>query len=373
MKYHSQLKWFLLLLVLLGGAVFFRYFTDDPLTAAKTQLSAKGYKVKAIHYSNPIDDSLGILKKILNRESLRVTCIEWYTPRESLEITEELDRLAPYIETLQCGLTKVSDQDALILGKMHQLKNLQIYGPDLSTRGVSQLSQLKHLTWLELYAPQATDESLRWLEDNDQLGWLYLSDSQAGTATMQRIAHHRELVRLDLQGTRIESSDLHYLTDFPRLHMLELNRTFIDDRAAAYLGQMQSLGTLYLSETEVGDEVCRALAELPELRSLKLDDTLVTDQGVQTLLEGRAPLKDLSLRRCDVSAKAFMEARSWPAELETLSVRGTAINGREILAMIESHPSLIIVGYNQRDTDLDIIEQIDAMLEKRRAHNRNRR
>lgn len=366
MKRRYQFKWFLLLVFALVAVVCTMHFREDRLTLAKKGLKDKGYSVRQAYRSNPVDQSIIDAKAFLKREELSISQTERYQEKETLEVTSELNTLAPYVEKLNCGLTKTRDQDAAVIGKMHRLRTLCIYGPELTDQGVAAFSKLKNLEWLELYAPQATDEGLNWLQQNDQLSWLFLIDSQVGTQTLQRISSHRKLIRLCLQGTRVESADLQYLTRLPQLYMLELNGTFIDDQAAPFLSQMTSVNTLYLSETEVGDQVCQALTNLPELDNLLLDDTLVTDQGVQALLSGCPELKRLSLRRCDVSAQVFLQAKIWPANLEQLSVTGTRITDREALEIILKHPSLQSVGYNYRQADPEIIKLIDKQLKKRR-------
>ena len=365
MKPLRQLKLFMLLVLLLAGVACALHFREDRLALAKKRLRDKGYSVRQAYRNNPVDQSIIDAKAFLKQEELSISQTERYQEKETLEVISELNTLAPYVEKLNCGLTKIRDQDAAVIGKMHRLRTLCLYGPDLTDQGVAAFSNLKNLEWLELYAPQATDEGLNWLQYNDQLSWLFLIDSQVGTQTLQQISSHRKLIRLCLQGTRVESADLQYLTRLPRLFMLELNGTFIDDQAAPFLRRMRSLNTLYLSETEVGDQVCESLTFLPELKELKLDDTLVTNQGVQALLEGCRQLKDLSLRRCDVSAQAFLQAKAWPVGLEYLSATGTEITGPEILTLIEKHPSLRVVGYNHRNTDPDLVRKIDKLLHKR--------
>lgn len=302
-------------------------------------------------------------------EEIEVYRIKWYTKQESLKVTEELKTLAPYIECLRCGLTKVRDSDALVIGKMHGLRHLQIYGPDLTNRGVSALSDLKDLERLELYAPRATEEGLSWLHRCTQLHRFFMSDAKLGTHTLQQIANHRELIRIDMQGTEVQSTDLQYLTQLPRLFMLELNGTFLDDKAAPYFRQMKSLGTLYLNETEVGDQVCQALATLPKLDSLNLDDTLITDLGVQTLLEGCPQLKYVSIRRCDISGKAFAALKCWPVNLEHLIVTGNRLTGADILKILNDHESLKSIGYNPRNFDPEIVKQIKSITQKRLHQN----
>ncbi len=345
------------------------FFKEDPISLAKERLKTKGFSVKPAPRSNSIDRSIRDVKSLLKMEEFRVTRSDYYTVTESLEGVEELNTLSPFIESLNCGLTKVRDSDALVIGKMHQLRHLQIYGPDLTNQGVSALSQLKDLEWLDLYAPQATEEGLSWLHRCTQLHRLFLTDARLGTRTLQQIANHRELTRIDMQGTWVKSTDLQYLTQLPQLYMLELNGTFLDDKAAPYFRQMKSLGTLHLNETEVGDQVCQALATLPKLNSLILDDTLITDQGVQILLEGCPELKDLSIRRCDITGKAFDALKFWPVKLESLNVTGNQLTGAEILKMLNDHESLQSIGYNPRNFDHAIVQQIDSIRQTRLNRN----
>lgn len=358
-------KWYVLLALLLCGAGAAFIFKEDQISLAKAQLKASGYSVSPALRRNSIDDSLLSLKSLLKMEEIRISRSEWHKEQEALEVTAELNTLAPYIEHLSCGATKIRDSDALIIGQMHQLRHLELYGPDLTDTGVSALSDLKDLEWFVLYAPQVTDESLNWLHKCQQLKWLILSDTRITGTTLKQISNATELITLKIGNTLIKSADLQYLTELPKFRMLILSGTQIDDAAAPYLKSMISLTSVELNETKVGDEVCQQLTALPKLEYLELDDTLITDQGVQILLAGCPQLKELSIRRCHISGKAFTALKSWPVKLERLTVSDTKITGEEILRLLNDHESLESIGYNSKNINPQMVKQINSIIEAR--------
>ncbi|QDT44440.1 Leucine Rich repeats (2 copies) [Gimesia alba] len=360
-------KWHVLLALLLCGGASALFFKEDQLSLAKEQLKAKGFTVKPSYRRrrNPIDSSIHDLKGLLKIEEIEVYRSVWYKEQEALEVTAELEILAPYIDHLSCGTTKIRDCDAPIIGKMHQLKHLELYGPDLSNRGVSHLCNLKDLEWFVLDAPQVTDEGLNWLHQCHQLWWLILPDAKITGTTLKQISNTSELLTLDISNTLVESSDLHYLTELPKLRRLILTGTQIDDSAGRYFKEMTGLSSLVLKQTKVGDDFCQQLTVLPKLESLELDDTSITDQGVQTLLAGCPELKRLSIRNCNISGKAFTAVKSRPIKLEQLSVTGTKLTGEEIFNILNDHESLESIGYNSKNIDPQIVKQINSIREAR--------
>lgn len=363
------IKWYLLLAILLCGSASALFFKEDPISLAKERLKTKGFSIKPAYRSNPIDRSIRDVKRFLKMEEIRVSRADHYTVTESLEGIQGLNTLAPYIEHLSCGATKIRDSDALIIGKMYQLRHLELYGPDLTDMGVSNLSDLKDLEWFVLYAPQVTDAGLSWLHQCHQLKWLTLTDAKITGSTLKQISNSTELITLKIRNTLVKSSDLQYLTELPKFRMLILSGTQIDDAAAPYLKSMTSLTSVGLNETKVGDEVCQQLIAIPKLEYLELDDTSITDQGVQTLLEGCPQLKSLSIRRCDISANAFTAVKSWPIKLERLNVAGNKLSGAEILKILNDHESLESIGFNARNFDPEIVKQLDS-LRATRLHQR---
>lgn len=358
-------KWHVLLALLLCGGASVLFFKEDSISLAKEQLKASGYSVRPAIRRNPIDDSLLSLKSFFKMEEIQISRSEWHKEQEVLEVTAELNTLAPYIEHLSCGATKIRDSDALIIGQMHQLRHLELYGPDLTDTGVSALSDLKDLEWFVLYAPKVTDESLNWLHQCHQLRWLILNDTRITGATLKQISNSTGLITLNIGNTLVKSADLQYLTELPKFRMLILSGTQIDDAAAPYLKSMISLTSVELNETKVGDEVCQQLTALPKLEYLELDDTLITDQGVQILLAGCPQLKELSIRRCHISGKAFTALKSWPVKLERLTVSDTKITGEEILRLLNDHESLESIGYNSKNINPQMVKQINSIIEAR--------
>ncbi|MCA9004624.1 MAG: hypothetical protein KDA70_05065 [Planctomycetaceae bacterium] len=365
MKIFQHHKWYLFFLISLGGLLIWLYFQEDTISLAKESLKTKGFYVRSASRSNPIDRTVLAAKRFLKRDELRIARIKWYTETESLAGIEELQTLAPFIVHLNCGLSKIHDSDAYVIGKMHDLRSLILYGPDLSDRGVLSLSRLERLESLELYAPKSTDAGLNWLHRCPHLHRLILGDAKLGTPTVQQLSQHYELRRLNLQGTLITSSDLQFLTDLPQLWMLELTRDFIDDSAAPHLRKMNSLGNLQLNETEVGDEVCSALSKLPDLSTLNLNDTQITDRGVCILLEGCLNLKSLSVARCDLTDKAFVDAKTLPVNLKTITITGNRITGQEIMNIYRRHPVIESINFNQSNYDPDIVDQIEQIRKTR--------
>lgn len=220
-------SWLLLFVLILCGGALFLSLRDNSVSQAKEQLTAKGFSIKPAYrqQDNFIESSLHDFKGILKIEEIEIYRTVWYKEEKTLEVTSELDILAPYIEHLSCGLTRIQDSDATVIGKMRQLKHLEMYGPQLTNRGARELSGLQDLEWFVLSAPQVTDAGLAWLQQCGGLKWLILSETSVSGGTLKQISHAHDLLTLDLGKTNVRSVDLQHLTNLHALRRLVLANT----------------------------------------------------------------------------------------------------------------------------------------------------
>ena len=373
MNLRNKSKWYLaaaaaFCLICVYGIT--RYYQNILITEAEDNIRSHGYKVRN-HNTSEADGQR--LKQIFPKADLAKLSdgtigISRHDLQESCNVTDivsDLKILSPLISDFNCGGAKAGDQEAAIIGQMHQLTRLSFDGTDLTDAGAQSLSNLKKLGWLSIHAPQITDKGMSWISQFPDLWRIYLTDAKIGGGTIKALSNLPKLDTVYLYSSTIHSSDLRYLKNLKELRWLVLEDTKIDDKAATYFKPLNSIETLELGQTQVGDAVCEAITNIENLRKLRLNETAITDKGVRAILEGCQHLEELSIRNCNITANAFSDLKTWPSKLETLLVAETMLTGPEVLQIYRDHPTLKSVGYSAKDMEPGIREQIQAIREER--------
>jgi internalin A len=145
--------------------------------------------------------------------------------------------------------------------------SLESRGTDLELGHVGRLRQLRIL---DLRSSDVTDSGLEQLRGLKRLRHLYLDD------------------------TEITDAGLHHLEGLTNMEFLSLNRTQIDGSGLVSLKRMTELQTLQLSWTKVGDAGLAHLTGHTRLKSLNISGTDVSDIGL-VHLQGLTSLQHLNI------------------------------------------------------------------------------
>ncbi|MBS1954450.1 MAG: hypothetical protein JST89_09690 [Cyanobacteria bacterium SZAS-4] len=229
---------------------------------------------------------------------------------------------------------------------------------DESERHIQKLKET-HVSGVESQVQKESDSDIaareaieKHLEDTSMsLSGFDLTDK--GLSSISKMKH---LQRLDLSFARISGNALQYLAGLP-LTELNLSETSIADDGMEYLGKIPTLTDLGLSQTDVGDRGLMQLKPL-SLAYLALTATKVTDPGI-SYLEGQKKMWKLCLGSTHVTdacvpSLAKIEYLSWLELGET----GVTINGLKALKNHKHLASLLVPNCNLTDSD---VEQLAAM------------
>jgi hypothetical protein len=256
----------------------------DPPGAAHVlaEIREKGgrYERAVVYISAPrsyTDDDLpklGVLRRHLQRLSLRKTAITDHGLRDILGFTE--------LRALNLGATRITDDVVEHLAKLPRLRQLFLGQTALTGARFHELGKLEELSLLDLSESKVNHEGLKQLKALPSLKILWLADMEVdhrGVAELRHVAHLEEL-RLD--GTSIDNRGVAELKHV-HLKQLHLDRTRIEGHGgmdAAWAQGLPNLSDLRLSRTRVDDRCIPALASLPRLEGLAIHQTRITPAGL---------------------------------------------------------------------------------------------
>ncbi len=226
--------------------------------------------------------------------------------------------------------------DALMthIGRLTQLKRLNLSGTTLTGSGLTNLEKLTALEKLVLPNYPISDDDLAHLAGLTRLKHLYVYSGVLITnrglthlsgmrqleslglintriTTLEPIRGLTQLKELHLQGAPITDEGLEPLHDFTSLEWLFLGGTQVTDGGIAHFSTLPNLMMVDLTGTRVGDAGTRLLINLPRIMSLNLYDTRVTDAGLADLADrlNRGPLRSLIVSGPGVTSGALAELR----------------------------------------------------------------
>ena len=185
-------------------------------------------------------------------------------------------RGVPQLESLDLGLSKVTDA------------------------GLEDLKGLTKLQWLNLGHTQVSDAGLEHLQGLTNLQSLFLDDTKVTDAGLEHLKGLTKLQRLNLWQTKVTDAGLEHLKGLTNLQSLGLLGTKVTDAGLERLKRLSNLQSLGLEDTQVTDAGLEHLKGLTKLQSLKLMSTKVTAVGVEHL-SGFTKLRFLDLRATKVT------------------------------------------------------------------------
>jgi hypothetical protein len=169
------------------------------------------------------------------------------------------------------------------LGRMTELKDLYIHGPNVTDETLLILQRLNKLERLSLDESAITDMGLVHLSKLTNLQILHVRSTNINGIGFIYLKNLKQLQILDLTGTKITDAGLEHLKMLTQLKQLVLSETEITDAGLEHLKNMTSLECLYLRNTKVTDAGLEYLKGLNRLYWLDLMETKVTNAGIKDL------------------------------------------------------------------------------------------
>lgn len=196
--------------------------------------------------------------------------------------------------------SKATDADLEHLGRLKNLRYLDISQTMISDAGLVHIEGLMQLKTLDFHLTQVTDIGLKHLIQLNELKNLNLSNTQITDTGLESIGLLTKLKDLDLSWTQITGVGLKHFIALSHLQKLCLSHTKIAGAGLEQLKGLEELQILYLSGTQIGDEGLQYIKGLDHLIKLNLDQTPITDAGLK-YLSGLTQLTQLNLAKTQIS------------------------------------------------------------------------
>ncbi len=211
------------------------------------------------------------------------------------------------LQLLYIGSRNLTDSGMEDIGRMSQLRELDLSGSAVGADGIRSLQRLRNLSRLQL--GQSIDDS-----------------------ALAAVARLRQLDDLDLEATRVTDAGLkallgmklkslalprraltdlglkHYLAVVPAPVKLDLSKWTITNAGMKEIGKITDLRHLNISNARINDDGMKEIAGLTQLVYLEMMHTKVTDDGLRELFSLRQ-LRYLNLTRTRVSPRGLTQFR----------------------------------------------------------------
>lgn len=192
--------------------------------------------------------------------------------------------------------SKGADEWAKGLGKITNLKKVDLSKSDLTDVGVEYISALKNLEELNLSNTAITDKCISALSSLHELKHLSLAGCKITNEGLRALKELANIDFLILDGTLITDTGLESLGTMKKLKCLKLNYNNIDGSGLHHLAQLYSLQNLGLCSTKITDSNFEKLSGL-NIDYLGIADTEITEHSLPTLQRLKS-LKSLDCDRC---------------------------------------------------------------------------
>jgi Leucine-rich repeat (LRR) protein len=217
------------------------------------------------------------------------------------------------------GCSKLVSEDFDIIGKMVQLRHLNLGATCIDERNYPSICKLRNLKSLDIGCT-AIQSFSPLLDHLPQLEGLILAATSVTDKAFNSIPPRHRLKELDLSDTAITDAAIASLVRLSNLRILKLSNTRITDKGLRLLQQLRHLEELDLSGTTIGDEGMEGVYDLRSLKRLNLEGTKVSSRSVCQL--NLPQLTSLNLLQTSVGDKGIKALCQRSRKLFELAIGG---------------------------------------------------
>lgn len=172
----------------------------------------------------------------------------------------------PEVEYLSISTRRFTNNHAVHLADLHNLRDLNLYRSNIGDEGLKHLLGLKKMRWIPMGETKVTDAGLKIISGMTQLEYVGVRGDDVTDAGLVHLKGLTNLTGLYLGETKITDDGLKHLAPLTGLKEIYLHTTGITDAGLEHLANFKDLRYLYLSKTKTTEAGRARLKEaLPDL------------------------------------------------------------------------------------------------------------
>ena len=247
--------------------------------------------------------------------------------RNKLIDFDALARFGTGLQSLSVRALPLSEAALARIGRLTQLRQLDLFESAVTDAGVAHLKNLRGLQVLSLQRTRAGDGALVHVAGFERLVHLNLSDTRVTDDGMSAVRSLHQLNELYAAGTRLTGRFATHLQELELKSLIIGNMRTIDEEGFRHIAALPHLESLKMSVMPVPDAWFRSFASHPALQVLRIDRIDISD-AVIPHLAAIPMLREASLSHTGITAAGIAELRQAKPDCRILGWQAPAASGR---------------------------------------------
>jgi len=205
------------------------------------------------------------------------------------------------LRNLQLSGTAVTSKGLVHLKDLKNLERLNVCLTAVSDDGFEHLAGLTKLRRITVCASQVTGTGFKHFTAMKDLESINLHSSPASDAGLEAIGKLTSLKRLEIVHTKVTDAGLKHLAGLKNLRQLHVHGPETTENGLLFVGELKELETLDIYDKAASTAALEQVAKLPKLRSLMLINGPVDAAGLKHLAKVTT-LEELTIESSKITA-----------------------------------------------------------------------
>lgn len=205
------------------------------------------------------------------------------------------------LRNLQLSGTAVTSKGLVHLRNLTNLERLNVCLTAVSDDGFEHLAGLTKLRRITVCASQVTGTGFKHFTGMKDLESINLHSSPASDAGLEAIGKLTSLKRLEIVHTKVTDAGLKHLANLKNLRQLHVHGPETTEHGLLFVGELKELETLDIYDKAASNAALEQVAKLPKLRSLMLVNGPVDAAGLKHLAKVTT-LEELTIESSKITA-----------------------------------------------------------------------
>ena len=158
-------------------------------------------------------------------------------------------------------LTSLPVSNMAAIGKLRNLRELNLWNTKVDDTAISQLASLENLNNLTLGGTPITNKSLKFVKKWKKLKFLNLSNTSVGNSGLAKIGNHKSLEAIGLNHTRVSGPGISSLASIANLKILGIAGIKPGHTFSSALKNLKNLKVVYIDKNSFAEKTLLKLKQ----------------------------------------------------------------------------------------------------------------